>query len=162
MIIKKLTSYVNLILRFKVSSAIILSALFFIALFAINRNIPITKDEMLEIAKSHRCSIRLELYFRDEITSYDTCIRALKSDFLNLSISDRANVAAMFILYGKIDAGASVAFIELIETDHISILKKLDSFSDVEIRNKFKASDPMISDYRKIVSHYKESFDREL
>jgi hypothetical protein len=157
----KKTPNVNLTLRFKTSSTIISLVLFFIALFAINRNISITKNEMLEIAKSHKCSIRLELYFRDEITSYDTCIRALKSDFLNLSISDQANVAAMFIFYGKIDAGASVAFVELIEPNHISILKKLESFSDVEIRNKFKASDPMIIDYRKVVLHYKKSFDRE-
>jgi hypothetical protein len=157
----KKTPNVNLTLRFKTSSTIISLSLFFIGLFAINRNISITKNEMLEIAKSHKCSIRLELYFRDEITSYDTCIRALKSDFLNLPISDQANVAAMFILYGKIDAGASVAFVELIEPNHISILKKLESFSDVEIRNKFKASDPMIIDYRKVVLHYKKSFDRE-
>lgn len=162
MIKNKLTPYINLIWHFKIVSAMISLALFFVVLLAINRSVPITKNEMLEIAKSHRCSIRLELYFRDEITSYDTCIRALKSDFLNLSISDRTNVAAMFILYEKIDAGASVAFVELIEPDRISILKKLESFSDMEIRNKFNASDSMIIDYRKTIFHYRELFDREL
>lgn len=66
----------------------------------------------------------------------------------------------MFILYGKLDAGSSVAFIELIQPDHILILNKLESFSDLEIRNKFNASDSMIIDYRKVLSHYKRLFDQ--
>ena len=150
----------NLSRRFKISIIIVLSIFLLSTLFVINRNIPIAKKEMLEIAKSRKCSIRLELYYRDEITSYDTCISALKSDFSKLSILDRTNVSAMFILYGKLDAGSSVAFVELIQPDHILILNKLESFSDLEIRNRFNASDSMIIDYRKVFSHYKRLFDQ--
>jgi hypothetical protein len=156
----KLTSLTNSSGHSKPILLMIATALFFVALFAINRNIPITKNEMLEMAKNRQCPVRLELYFRDNITSYDTCIIALKSDFSNLSSSDRADVAAMYILYGKLDTGTLAAFIELIEPDRTSILNKLDNFSDIEIRSKFNASDFMINDYRRSVSHYKESFER--
>jgi hypothetical protein len=137
----------------------ILSISFFIGIiFISNRFIPITKQEMIEIAKSHRCPLRLELIYGDEASYYDYCISTFSDSFGKLPSHDKKDVAINFIVYGNLDTSPSEVFLELIQPYQKELLSSLENISDSELQNRFEISKSVISGYRKKVAHYKNIF----
>ena len=124
-------------------------------LFYLNRLLPTSKQEMIEIARSHHCPLRLSFKYGDDISYYDHCISLLKDDFSKLSNLEKTDVALVFILHGKLDGGASVSFLELIAPFKEAVFRNLDSISDIELQNKFSASPPEIFEYHRTLNHYK-------
>jgi hypothetical protein len=137
----------------------ILCLSFFIGIiFILNRFIPITKQEMIEVAKSHHCPLRLELIYGDDASYYDYCISTFDSSFSKLSSYDKTDVAINFIVYGNLDTSPSEVFLELIQPYQKELLSSLENISDSELQNRFEISKSVISGYRKKVAHYKNIF----
>ncbi len=136
----------------------ILYLLFFIGImFALNRFISITKQEMIEVSKSHHCPLRLELIYGDDASYYDYCINTFKDSFGRLSSHDKKDVAINFIIYGNLDTSPSEVFLELIQPYKKELISSLENISDSELQNRFAISKSVISDYRKKVAHYKSA-----
>jgi hypothetical protein len=133
-----------------------------ILMFGLNKFSPVTKQEMIEIAKTHHCPLRLHFSYGDDISYYEGCISILKDDFSKLSNSDKKDIVVNFIIYGGLDAGASVAFIESIGPNAKTIFKDLDNITNTELQEKFMASKSQLIDYHKGVNHYKNSIHSPL
>jgi hypothetical protein len=154
----------NYNLKNKISSKIIylrvLPILILLAplIFGLNKLFPATKQEMIYIAQTHHCPLRLNLSYGDDvITFYDYCIRILEDGFTALSDSDRKDVVINFIIYGNLDAGSSEEFIELIRPYRETIFKSLDNISNAEIQGKFMLSKSAIVDYNNSINHYRKA-----
>jgi hypothetical protein len=130
-------------------------------IFGLNKLLPATKKEMIGIAQTHHCPLRLNLSYGDDVVIFhDYCIRILKNGFAELSDSDRKDVVINFIIYGNLDAGSSVEFIELIRPYRGTIFKSLDNMPSTEIKEKFMISESAIIDYNNSVNHYRKAVDR--
>jgi hypothetical protein len=145
----------------RISTKTIVLLILFLLCFATSLSYiisPVTKEEMIEIAKSNRCPIRLNFRYGDDIIRYyDFCINNLKDDFSKLSNSDKADVVISFVLYGNLDAGASESFADLIQPFSKKNFEYLDTIQDKEIRTKFNVSQSEISNYHKKLNHYKNA-----
>jgi hypothetical protein len=137
--------------------AILFLSFFVGTIFVLNRGIPITKQEMIEVAKSHHCPLRLQLIYGDEASYYDYCISTFSNSFGRLSSCDKTDVAINFIIYGNLDTSPSEVFLELIQPYKKELLSSLENTSDSDLQNRFAISKPTIDVYRKQVSRYKSA-----
>jgi hypothetical protein len=135
--------------------AILFLSFFIGTIFILNRFIPITKQEMIEVSKSHHCPLRLELIYGNDASYYDYCISTFSDSFCKLSSHDKKDVAINFIIYGNLDTSPSEVFLELIQPYQKELIGSLENISDSELQNRFAISKSATSDYRKKVAHYK-------
>ena len=146
----------------KISWYFLISALFILSIgivFYSNKSFSISKQEMIEIAKSHHCPLRINFIYGDDVSYYDRCISVLKNDFSKLSNSDKKEITIKFVIDGSLDAGASGEFIELIKPSGSMIIKDLENISSTELQEKFGASPSEIVAYRKMINHYKTALE---
>lgn len=107
----------------------------------------ISKSKMIKIARQHYCS-SLKNY------PFDYCIHLLKPHFSKLSDEDKQEVALNFMIFGKLDAGSAVTFMELIERQKCDILGSLRKIPNKQLKQKFNLDNKAISKYHRKIEIY--------
>lgn len=108
---------------------------------SIDKDRYIDANMMVNIAKSRNCSCV-------EPITFDSCIFELKPHFDKLSESDQNRVALYFLVYGKLDGGAGIAYYELIDGRRKQINLYLKSVSDDDLMKKFQLNLDQIKTFR--------------
>jgi hypothetical protein len=87
-------------------------------------------------------------YRTDKHMSLDELLFSLRSSYDRLDYRERCEFALFTILFGDLDAGASLAFKQLIDRDAQKIRTDLTRIPDSVLRGRFGVNDERIKQFR--------------
>ncbi len=139
---------------------LIIAAMLLVAI-AFNIVNPVSKQDVIEIAKSRICSVKFLLKYQQD--DFESCISIIDANyFKGFSLDDKKDIAINFILYSDLQGGRAVIFLDMIAPYKDELIKSLEDISDAELTQQYQISEVAINKYRQTVKQYKKSLDESV